>query len=91
MGRDSDTFFAHLLAQLYVCTNYDHVIICGDFNARVSDLCDTIENIDSNFLPNTKTTDTVKSGHWETFLEFVKDSKTCIVNGRITPQYDNYR
>ena len=82
MGRDSDTFFAHLLAQLYVCTNYDHVIICGDFN--------TIENIDSNFLPNRKTTDTVKSGHWETFLEFVKDSKTCIVNARITPQYDNY-
>ena len=32
-GRDGLSFFAHLISQLYFCGKYEHVIICGDFNA----------------------------------------------------------
>ena len=88
-GRDSDSFFAHLLGQMYLCSDYDHIILCGDFNARVGNESDTIPDIDSDLGPR-NAIDNVKSGHYESFLEFVKDSRMCLVNGRVTPEFDKF-
>ena len=88
-GRDSDSFFAHLLSQIYLCSDHDHIILCGDFNARVCNVCDTIGEIDPNMTVR-QNIDSVKSGHCESFLEFMKDSRTCIINGRVTPHLDDF-
>ena len=34
-GRDALSFFAHLVSQIYAGGHYDHVFMCGDFNARL--------------------------------------------------------
>lgn len=73
---------------VYETTQYDQMYICGDFNARIANLEDIITAVDD--IPIRKYIDSVKAGHWETFLEFVKDARLCIVNGRVTNEYDNY-
>ena len=34
-GRDSDAFFGHLLAQMYLNSHLDHLFVCGDVNAKL--------------------------------------------------------
>ena len=68
--------------------NVDLLFICGDFNARVGDLVDYIEDID--VAENRQVLEKVKGGHYECVIEFLKDSKLCILNGRVTPTDDNY-
>ena len=84
-------FFAHLTSQSYLHCNVDILLICGDFNARVGNLKDTISC--DEFVPERKVIDMCHSnqyGHAEVFVDFLIENKLCILNGRITPEYDNY-
>ena len=72
-------FFGHLLSQLYLHNNADLIIICGDFNARIGKEID-FANFDK--IPNRVPLDTCKNGYCEIFLDFLKDSKCCVLNGR---------
>ena len=87
-GRNADNFFTHLTSQLYLYVDYEYVFLCGDYNARVGDMCDNIQEVDE--VVERCVIDHVKAGHGESFVEFLRDSKLCIVNGRITPEYDNF-
>ena len=87
-GRDGLSFFAHLISQLYVCGKYEHVIICGDFNARLGNTKDFISEIDN--VTERIVIDNVKAGHSEYLIDFLKDARCIIMNGRITPEFDNY-
>ena len=87
-GRNSDYFFSHLVTELYQCSEYDLVFVCGDFNARIGEVADFVNEIDG--LKTRNIIDTIRGGHCETFIDFVKDSRLCIVNGRVTPQHDNF-
>ena len=87
-GRDAVDFFAYILSDLYFQSECDMVFLCGDINARVLDMCDTIPEIDN--ICNRKSLDTVKNSHGECFIEFLKDSKMCILNGRVNPDSDDY-
>ena len=73
------TFFNHLLTQLYVHKTADLILLCGDFNARIGR-----ENDSTNFdkIPNRIALDTYKNSYSEIFLDFLKDSKCCVLNGR---------
>ena len=51
-------------------------------------LIDCITDLD--VLPDRQILDTQKNGHGKSFIEFLKDSKLCIVNGRVNPECDNY-
>ena len=86
-GREPSTFFNHLISQLYMTQEHDLVFICGDLNGRVGKLNDVCE-IDQ--VKSRKILDTVKGGHGESIIDFVKDAKLAIINGRITPEKDNY-
>ncbi|KAL7370215.1 hypothetical protein ABVT39_022270 [Epinephelus coioides] len=44
-GRNANLFFSHLIALSYF-TDADSVYICGDFNSRIADLRDYIEEDD---------------------------------------------
>ena len=84
-------FFAHLTCQSYLYSNADVFLICGDFNARVGNLKDTI--CCDTEIPDRKIIDMCHSnvyGHGETFVDFLLENKLCILNGRVTPAFDNY-
>ena len=34
-GRDEVSYFAHIMSQMYIFSDADNFLICGDFNARI--------------------------------------------------------
>ena len=63
-------------------------VIAGDFNARIGLKQDYIEQVDS--IQKRLGIDTLCNAHCDVFLEFLKDTKLCTLNGRVTPEFDNY-
>ena len=80
-------FFGHLLSILYTL-DCDNVVIAGDLNARIVGLHDLIPDVDN--ISNRVNKDDTKSGHYEEMTDFFLDMKFCVVNGRVTKEYDNY-
>ena len=87
-GRDPEGYFAHLTACIYEMNDVDQLVLCGDFNARLGTNHDVIASVDE--IQNRITIDHTKSGHCDAFLDFVKDARLCILNGRISPENDNF-
>ncbi len=52
----------------------DSIYFWGDYNARIGNLTDDMEDIDIN-LPPCISIDDVVHGHEETMIDFLKDSK----------------
>ena len=88
LGRDASSFYSYILSQVYLHANAEAVIICGDMNARVGSLPDTIPEIDN--IPERQILDKTINQHGHTFLEFLSDSKTCILNGRFQNEHNNF-
>lgn len=87
-GRDATDFMAHVLSIIYRISHYDAVYIVGDVNSRLGDKTDFVENIDN--IPARKVIDHTHNSHGEVFLDFLLESKMCVVNGRISPVNDNF-
>ena len=88
-GRDSDKFFSHLTSELYTYSYADCIIICGDLNARTGCSQDIIPEIDFEIAPRFNLDETVNS-HGKSLIDFLKATKFSIINGRITPNKDNF-
>ena len=89
-GRDSDSFYEHLLSKLYMYTDNDISVILGDFNARIADKIDYVVDVDEDCISTRTSIDDVSNKHGESLIEFCIDSKCIILNGRITPEHDNF-
>ncbi len=87
-GRDATGFYSHVLSRIYDNIDCDAVCIMGDLNARVGDKADFIEGIDD--ITPRRVLDNVSNKHGDALLEFLLSSKMCLLNGRVTPEYDNY-
>ena len=69
-------------------TDIDMFIFCGDYNARISNNKDYVEQIDD--LPERFGIDKNKNSHGDSLLEFLINNKVCIVNGRVMPENNDY-
>ncbi|XP_051813220.1 uncharacterized protein LOC110949666 isoform X1 [Acanthochromis polyacanthus] len=85
-GRNAECFFGHLLSLLYRL-DVDCSYLCGDFNARISNLKDYI---DTDEIPIRNALDLSSNKHGEAFIEFLKDAKCCVLNGRLNSDADNF-
>ncbi|CAG2253308.1 unnamed protein product [Mytilus edulis] len=86
-GRDSQGFFAQILSNIYVHYTCDAIFVCGDFNSRIGNFNDFTEFDD---VPTRFSLDGNTNQHGKTFLEFLNESKMCVLNGRIDVQKDNF-
>ena len=74
-------FFAHLLKNIYVCSDVDKILLLGDFNARIGLLEDSCNSFDD--IPQRKPNiDTIVNHHGHEFIDFLLDSRMAILNGR---------
>ena len=87
-GDSQQEFFTTLLSQIYMYNNGIPYWILGDFNKRIGDRQDVDFNIDPD-IPQRVCIDSVFRGG-EMFMDFLKDSRTCVLNGRFDPNNDNY-
>ena len=62
----------------------------GDVNARTRDIVDYIPEIDGQIIPKRFNPDKNKNAHANSFITFLKDNRSIILNGRITPEYNDY-
>ena len=85
---DTSSFYGHLISQLYLNSYADNVFVAGDFNARIGGRLDFIERMD--LLNKCHVLDKTINWYCDSFLEFIKDVKMCILNGRVTPEFDNF-
>ena len=87
-GRDATHFYAHVLSIIYMFSHCDMTIICDDLNSRFGMKKDFIPDIDE--INDRTVLDKEDNYHGNALIEFLLDSKCCVVNGRITPEYDNF-
>ena len=87
-GRDMQSFFDHLLQIVYRSEDCELIVMGGDFNGRIGSNLDFIPEVDT--IGGRKPLDLLSNSHGEALIEFLKESKQCVLNGRITPHLDNY-
>ena len=67
--------------------NADLVLVCGDLNARTGDKLDYISDVDT--IPIRKSLETTYNKHGELLIEFMKDARICMLNGRFDETKNN--
>ena len=88
-GQNAEHFFNEASVMWNDLSDCDLLIGSGDLNARTKDLIDYLPDIDGN-LPPRYNPDLVKNAHGSNFVTFLKDNRAIILNGRITPEYNNF-
>ena len=89
-GRDPENYFNNCSVLWENLLDCDLRVGTGDYNARTKQLVDYIPNIDGNLVPPRTNKDTFQNSHGDSFFSFLKDNRTIILNGRVTPQFNNY-
>ena len=89
-GQDAESFFNHCAVLCDDLGECDLLVGAGDVNARTKQLLDYIPEIDGELLPERLNPDKIKNAHEDAFLTFLKDSRNIILNGRVTPHYNDY-
>jgi hypothetical protein len=87
-GRDSDSFFVHLTTQMYLYEDADIIMIGGDFNARIGNSPDYIVDVDD--VTPRHNIDEIKAGHGEALLDFLKESRMLVLNGRLNNESNDF-
>ena len=88
-GRDAAGFYSHMLKLMYEYSYCDHVVLAGDVNSKMGSVQDFIPEIDDN-IGKRKILDKNKNKHGQELIDFLIESKMCVCNGRVTPEFDNY-
>ncbi len=78
----SHSFFGHLTVQMFNLSDVDAIYRCGDFNSRIGNLDDGISEVDG--IPNRKNLNSTVDSYGEILIEFLRDVKCCVLNGRIS-------
>ena len=88
-GQNAEHFFNEASVIWNDMSDCDILIGAGDLNARTKDMLDYLPEIDGN-LPQRFNPDPTKNAHGNNFITFLKDNRAIILNGRITPEYNNF-
>ena len=89
-GQDSEEFFSQASSLWDDLSDCDLILGGGDINARTKNMIDFIPEIDGQNIPPRTNPDTSKNAHADSFITFLKDIRAVILNGRITPQFNDY-
>ncbi len=85
--NNAPEFFNRLLIEVYKYVDIDALYFIGDVNSRIGSLndCTDLDNVMSR-----KNLEEENNNHGKAFVEFLHDSKCCVVNSRVSTEYDNF-
>ena len=89
-GKDPETFFNEASVLFDDLSDCDIRIGGGDLNARTREIEDFISDIDGDLIPARINPDKCENSHADSFIPFLKDNRLVILNGRITPTFNNF-
>ena len=89
-GRDAENYFNNCSVLWETLSDCDLRVGAGDYNSRTKQGVDYILDIDGGLIPPRNNVDQIKNSHGDSFLSFLKDNRTVILNGRVTPEYNNF-
>ena len=89
-GRDAEGYFNNCSVIWEIMSDCDLRIAAGDYNSRTNQALDYLPDIDGGLVPPRTNPDKLKNSHGDSFISFLKDNRTVILNGRITPELNNY-
>ena len=89
-GQDSEEFFIQASSLWNDMSDCDLIVGGGDINARTRTMIDFIPEIDGFDIPPRSNPDNGKNAHADSFLTFLKDIRAVILNGRITPECNDF-
>ena len=89
-GQEAEEFFNQASVLWQDLLDCDLLIGGGDVNARTKDLVDFIPDIDGQIIPLRNNPDNSKNAHADSFITFLKDNRAIILNGRVTPENNDY-
>ena len=87
-GRNATGFYSHLLGQIYLLSDKDAIVVCGDLNSRIGEMPDFISDVDG--ISCRTVIDKTVNQHGHTFIDFLIDAKMCVLNGRFCNNSDTY-
>ena len=87
-GRDAQSFFSHVLAQMYLFYDSDAIFVVGDLNSRIGNIHDASPDFDG--IPQRTVLDKTINQHGHDFCEFLIEAKMCTLNGRFDNSLDGY-
>ena len=85
-GRDPEGYFTDNAVVWSDLTDCDLVVGGGDLNSRTKCDFDFIPEIDGRLIAPRTNPDNIKNSHGEYFLQFLKEQRALICNGRVTPE-----
>ena len=88
-GQDPENFFNEAAVLWEDMSGCDLLIGAGDLNSRTQEILDYLPDIDGN-VPTRINPDKKKNSHGSHFITFLKDNRSVILNGRITPEYNDF-
>ena len=88
LGKGLFNVFSHLLSIMYEHSDVDVNIICGDFNSRIGDLKDFVPSLDN--ITDRQCLDFLKASHYIDFIDFLMESKMCVVNDSVSSELQNF-
>ena len=89
-GRDAENYFNNCAVLWETLSDCDLRVGAGDYNSRTKQEVDYLPDIDGGLIPPRVNLDQNKNSHGDSFLSFLKDTRTIILNGRVTPEYNNF-
>ena len=89
-GKDPESYFLdNALLYSDLVSDCDLVIAGGDLNSRTKNELDYIVDVDS-ITSVRSNPDQEKNSHGNHFIQFLKDNRALILNGRVTPANNNF-
>ena len=88
-GQDPENFFNEASVIWDDLSDCDLLVGSGDLNARTQQIVDYLPHIDGNF-PSRQNPDKNRNSHGNHFITFLKDNRAVILNGRVTPELNDY-
>ena len=88
-GKDPESYYLDNSLVYTELEDCDLLIAGGDLNSRTQDDLDYLPCVDAD-VSSRSNPDNEKNKHGEYFLQFLKDNRALICNGRVTPDLNDF-